>query len=150
MARPYLLACYTNTADELICQACRQPMPFRLPDGSPYFEAVDLLAISVEVQENHLALCPTCCAKWHHARTTFDAEVLDAISAAKGLEITVTLAGEDVCVRFVQMHFDDLRTIIATSADESGLVGEDAAPDPVLAQRLSAAMVKEEPFRMRS
>jgi hypothetical protein len=101
MARPYLLACYMNTDDELICQACHQPMPFRLPAGSPYFEAVDLLAISVEIQENHLALCPTCCAKWHHARTTSDAEVLDAISAAKASEITVTLAAEDVRVRFV-------------------------------------------------
>jgi hypothetical protein len=59
--------------------------------------------------------------------------VLDAIRAARGLEITVTLAGEAVRVRFVQMHFDDLRTIIATSADENGLVGEDTVPAPFLA-----------------
>jgi hypothetical protein len=115
MARPYLLECYVNPADEMICQACHQPMPFCLADGSPYFEAADLLDISVELRENHLALCPTCCAKWQHARTTSDGEVLDALRAAPAPEITVTLAGEDVRVRFVREHFEDLLTIISTT-----------------------------------
>jgi hypothetical protein len=94
-------------------------MPFRLPDGSPYFEAPDLLDISVEVRENHLALCPTCCAKWHHARTTSGAEMHHALGVAQALEITVTLAGEDVRIGFVQMHLDDLRTIISATVDEN-------------------------------
>ena len=43
-ARPYLADLYTNSADKMICQACHQEMPFRLADGSPYFEAPELLA----------------------------------------------------------------------------------------------------------
>jgi hypothetical protein len=119
MARPYLLRCYSDTPVEMFCQACRQLMPFRLPDGTPYFEAIDLLDIAVEVEENHLALCPTCAAKWHHARATTDAEVQEAIAAAQRLEIRVTLAGEKIALGFVQMHLEDLRTIIGS------IVGED-------------------------
>jgi hypothetical protein len=119
LAKPYLLGCYTNALDQMICQACRRPMPFRLPDRSPYFEAVDLLDIAVEVEENHIALCPTCSAKWHHARTTTDTEVQEAVAAAQDLEISVTLAGEEVRIGFVRVHLDDLRTIIASTVGET-------------------------------
>src|SRR5262245_56630032 len=54
------------------------------PSGrSPYFEAPELLPeASAELVENHLALCPTCCAKWHHARATSDADVVAALQLA--------------------------------------------------------------------
>jgi hypothetical protein len=103
----------------MVCQACHQLMPFCLPNGTPYFEAVDLLDIAVEVEENHIALCPTCSAKWRYARTTTDTEVQEAVGVARGLEIRVTLAGEEVSVGFVQMHLDDLRTIIAFAVGEN-------------------------------
>src|SRR5205807_1758565 len=94
--------------------------PFRLADGSPYFEAPELLAeVSAELKENHLALCPTCCAKWQHARDTSDADVLDALRAARALEIMVHLAGEDTLIRFVQVHLDDLRTIASVTFDDT-------------------------------
>jgi hypothetical protein len=116
LARPYLLDLYTNSAQQMVCQACHQEMPFNLPDGSPYFEAPELLPnTSVEFAENHLALCPTCSAKWHHARTTSDADVTAALRSAESLEITVNLAGEETAVRFVQVHLDDLRTIISVA-----------------------------------
>jgi hypothetical protein len=118
LARPYLLDLYTNAADEMVCQACHQAMPFKLPDDSPYFEAPELLPeASTELVENHLALCPTCCAKWRHARTTSDADVIAALRSAQTPEITVTLAGKATLVRFVQVHLDDLRTIISITSD---------------------------------
>jgi hypothetical protein len=87
----------------MICQGCHQAMPFRLADGSPYFEAPELLVEApAELAENHLALCPTCCAKWHHARDISDSEVLKALLVANALEITVRSAGKDTVIRFVQ------------------------------------------------
>jgi hypothetical protein len=118
LAGPYLVDLYTNDADEMVCQACHQTMPFNLPDGSPYFEAPELLSDApTELVENHLALCPTCCAKWHHARTSSDADIVAAIRSAQSPQITATLAGEPIAVRFVQIHFDDLRTIISVTVD---------------------------------
>lgn len=61
LARPYLRDLYTKPDGEIICQACHLGMPFRLEDGTPYFEAPELLqSSSAELAENHLALCPTC------------------------------------------------------------------------------------------
>lgn len=120
LARPYLVDLYMNTADEMICQACHQAMPFNLADGSPYFEAPELLLeASAELVENHLALCPTCCAKWRHARATPDPGVIAALRSAPSPEIAVTLAGEVTIIRFVQVHFDDLRAIISVTVDST-------------------------------
>jgi hypothetical protein len=112
LARPYLRDLYTNAADEMICQACHLAMPFRLEDGAHYFEAPELLqSASAELAENHLALCPTCCAKWQHANSTSDTNIGESIKNAESPELCVTLAGEATRLRFVQVHFDDLRTI---------------------------------------
>jgi hypothetical protein len=112
MARPYLRDLYTNPQGDLICQACHRAMPFRLADGKPYFEAPEFLqSASAELKENHLALCPTCCAKWQNANSTSDADIGDAIQSADEPEIMVTLAGVATRLRFVHMHFEDLRTI---------------------------------------
>ena len=118
LARPYLVDLYTNPADEMICQACHLAMPFRLADGSPYFEAPELLAeASAELVENHLALCPTCCAKWRHARGTTDSELVDELRCAPIPQITVRLAGQPTTIRFVQVHLDDLRTIVSVTLE---------------------------------
>src|SRR5437879_6404074 len=96
----------------MICQACHRAMPFRLADGKHYFEAPEFLqSASAELAENHLALCPTCCAKWQNANATLDAEIEDALQSAATPEISVTLAGEATRLRFVNVHFEDLRTI---------------------------------------
>jgi hypothetical protein len=120
LARPYLVDLYTNRADEMICQACHLAMPFRLADGSPYFEAPEVLAkASAELVENHLALCPTCCAKWRHARETQDSELVDALRYAPTPEIAVSLAGQSTTIRFVKVHLEDLRTIMSVTLDGS-------------------------------
>ena len=40
---PYLRDLYTNVDGVTICQACKDRLPFRLTDGSYYFEAVEFL-----------------------------------------------------------------------------------------------------------
>lgn len=112
LARPYLRDLYTNPDGDMICQACHHAMPFRLDDGKHYFEAPELLqSVSAELAENHLALCPTCCAKWQNANTTSDSYLEQALQSTEELEILVTLAGEETRLRFVKVHLEDLRTI---------------------------------------
>jgi hypothetical protein len=71
--------------------------------------------VSEELAENHLALCPNCCAKWQHANETPETVLRQAISASEQPEIEVTLAGVVVKLRFVRIHYDDLRTILIAS-----------------------------------
>jgi len=112
-ARPYLTDLYTNSADEMICQACHQEMPFRLGDGSPYFEAPELLAD----------------AKWRFARTTTDAELLEKLRDANAPEMNVSLAGKQTVLRFVQIHFDDLRTIAEVISDHTASYAKTGSGD---------------------
>ena len=51
LARVHLVDLYTNLDGQMVCQACHQEMPFKLSDGSPYFEAPELLPNT---------LCRTC------------------------------------------------------------------------------------------
>jgi hypothetical protein len=114
MARVYLRDLYTNPMKQMVCQGCQEEMPFRLAHGEYYFEAAELLPfVSVELTENHLALCPTCAAKWQHARTTSDEEILERISNGDKTELNVALAGESVTLRFVKRHFEDVRAALS-------------------------------------
>jgi hypothetical protein len=68
----------------MVCQACYETMPFNLPNGSPYFEAAELLgSLAIEQSENHFALCPTCAAKWQYANPVTDTELRVALAAAE-------------------------------------------------------------------
>ena len=116
VARTYLEDHYTNPLGDMICQGCHQKMPFALPDGSPYFEASELLeCLPTEHAENHLAMCPTCAAKWLYANPTTDAELRELIAVASSPEIDVILAGKPVRLRFTQVHLDDVQTVIGIS-----------------------------------
>jgi hypothetical protein len=112
LARTYLEDHYTNRLGEMVCQGCHGKMPFSLPDGSPYFEAVECLdSLEKERAENHLALCPTCAAKWRYANPVTDEDLRVKIAQATSPEIMVDLAGAPIRVRFTQVHFDDIRTV---------------------------------------
>jgi hypothetical protein len=112
VARTYLEDHYTTQLGDMVCQGCHQKMPFLLPDGSPYFEASELLeSLPSEHAENHLAMCPICAAKWRYANPVTDAELRALLSAAEVPEIQVSLAGEAVRLRFTQVHLDDIRTV---------------------------------------
>ena len=111
-ARMYLRDLYTN-AGIMVCQARQQEMPLRLKDGNHYFEAVEFCsAPDREIPENRLALCPTCAAKWLHARDEGPEELATAIQAAHSPELEVTLAGCPTTLRFVEIHFGDLKIVL--------------------------------------
>ena len=129
-ARQYLADLYTNMAGEMICQACHREMPFRLADGSPYFEAPEYAyALSAEHPENHLALCPTCSAKWRHANDENPGTMVASLLASTNSELVVRLAGEEVTLRFVDVHVEDL-TVISRSELEQLSAGEVRRPSP--------------------
>lgn len=132
-ARTYLRDFYTNNDRVMVCQACCRPMPFRLPGGDYYFEAVEFFAdLRLEYRENYLALCPVCAAMFRHATETDPEQFRDALEEASDLSIEVTMAGESRRIRFVDDHRTDLLALAevdSQSTSEAEVVVEVAAED---------------------
>jgi len=97
----------------MVCQICENVMPFKRFDGNYYFEAVECVSnVGYEFDENYLALCPVCAAKYQHVRQTKDEAIKDAIVNGNDLKISVVLAGKDETIRFVEQHIHDLRIVL--------------------------------------
>ncbi len=118
-AKAYLRAKYKNHAMQLVCQCCGNEMPFMLPGGEHYFEAVQCIAEKEKRHfKNRLALCPTCAAMYQHARETDDAQLSRRIIEVNAedqefAEVPVRLAGREILLRFVATHLFDLKTILS-------------------------------------
>lgn len=117
-AKAYLRGKYTNDDDQLGCQCCQREMPFKV-NGEYYFEAVQCLRnLDKHYYQNRLALCPTCAAMYHHARSTDDDMVSQRICNARhadgapSVSIEVDLAGKTRQLYFVGAHWFDLRTVV--------------------------------------
>ena len=114
---PYLRAQYTNADGEMFCQACKAVMPFKLDDGSFYFEMVEFLPkLRKRHYQNYLALCPNHAAMFQHANGSEDlmrSMFLDLTNT----ELEVVLAQEDTTIQFTKTHIADLKAVI--EADES-------------------------------
>lgn len=114
-SRTYLASRYTDDDRELRCQACEQPMPFRLDDGSPYFEAIQLLnLVRQELYQNRLALCPVCAAKFHHALGNSDEDIYAQFMAltAECTTMPVVLARVPATIRFNPRHIVELQKAV--------------------------------------
>ena len=121
---------YTNDSDEMICQICKQEMPFKKVDGEYYFVAVEALTIRFkddELPKNHfpkeyeaqyLALCPVCAARYNY----FVREVKEGIKVMEELRnqlinsdnptIPVHLGELETDIRFVEAHLHDLKAVL--------------------------------------
>lgn len=118
IAKAYLRGKYKNSDYELICQCCKDEMPFKI-DEYHYFEAVQFIKNITKVyKENYLALCPTCAAKYKYARETTDDDMrrylinIDSPDDSPSVDIPVRLAGEDLSIEFVGKHWFELKTIL--------------------------------------
>lgn len=110
-AGQYLQQQYTIDG-ELICQVCKRPMPFRLPDGTPYFERVEFLPeLRKRYHQNYLALCPNHAAMFQYANGT-DGMMLDLFLEIDSNELEVSLAQADSTIYFTKTHIADLNTVI--------------------------------------
>lgn len=109
---------YTNEDDQMVCQICKEEMPFRKRDGEYYFEKKEVLTkkyLPKEHEAQHLALCPLCAAKYDEFVKTDDevmAELREEIVSAEDCEIPISLGDEKTSIRFVETHLHDLKVIM--------------------------------------
>ncbi len=113
MARFDLQDSYTNANDEMVCQVCQKEMPFRKPDSTHYFEAVQFIKdLKKEYPQNYLALCPTCAAKFNHAIYTSIESLRKEVETAETLELPIILAREACTILFVETHLLALKAML--------------------------------------
>ena len=115
---------YTNDADQMICQICKEEMPFRKRDGEYYFEAVEALSqkyFNKEHEAQFLALCPLCAARYKEFVKRDEDRMRELHAALKELtdsdepEIVLTLGEWETSLRFVETHRSDIMTILSKS-----------------------------------
>ena len=109
---------YTNDVDQMICQICKEEMPFKKRDDEYYFESVEALSkehFSKEHEAQFLALCPLCAAMYKEFVKNVEGVMLDVkdkLTDSDGLEISLRLGELDTSIRFVETHRRDLKTIL--------------------------------------
>lgn len=104
---------------QLYCQMSHEPMPFSLPSGGPFFEAVEFLSMEKENAANYLCLSPICAAEFKYALQTDDATLRDRIYSLDAslpekqlsIQIEVPLLQHRI-VRFTRSHLIDLQAAL--------------------------------------
>jgi hypothetical protein len=123
-AAQYLQQQY-SVEGELICQVCRGPMPFKLDDGSDYFERVEFLVeLKRRHHQNYLALCPNHAAMFRHANSTKDL-MMGMFTELTSYELEVVLAQENTTIYFTKTHIADLKTVIKIDGESTDLSDDD-------------------------
>lgn len=109
-ASQYLTQQYTNADAQQICQVCKDELPFKLDDGSHYFETVELIeGLSRWHAQNYLCLCPNHSAMFQHANASKSALRRLVVEASRN-EIDVILGQNPHSIYFTRTHLSDLRT----------------------------------------
>ena len=116
--RQWLKEQYTNDVDQMICQICKEEMPFKKRDGEYYFEAVEALSnehFTKEHQAQFLALCPLCAAMYKEFVKQDEGAMEDlktALMNVNDFEVPLRLGDLDTSMRFVETHWNDIRAIV--------------------------------------
>ena len=110
-ARQYLREQYTKD-DNMFCQICHEPMPFRLGDGSPFVMKVEFLRDCEKRHfRNHLSLCPNHAAMFIHANDDKD-NLRDMVGSMNGLRLQISLAQSSCTIQFTEKHIHDIKKIM--------------------------------------
>ena len=122
---PQLRQWYTNESGQMVCQICKNEMPFKMRDGGYYVEKREVLSrdyLPKEHASQFLSLCPLCAAKYKHfviddpegeAMEKLRRALVDADNTEiDGLEVPLEFGEESTTVRFVQRHVIDLKAIL--------------------------------------
>jgi len=110
----YLRLSYRNGDGQLICQICRDVMPFKKRNDEYYMEKVEIFTkefFDKEHNSHYLALCPLCSAKYKEYVKTDSYQmnsIRESLLNSECHEIPIQLDGETT-IKFVDTHFDDLR-----------------------------------------
>jgi len=120
-AAQYLLSQYTNADGEMICQVCKGSLPFKLDDGTAYFEKVEFLPdLKKRHYQNYLALCPNHGAMFQHANGS-SGSIRSSFLEMPNNELKIVLAQRDMSIYFTKIHIADLKAVIqAENLDQSG------------------------------
>jgi hypothetical protein len=125
-AAEYLRAQYTNDG-QTICQICKAPLPFKLDDGSYYFEKVEFLKdLQKRHYQNYLALCPNHSAMFLHANSS-RSKLKEMFEGMQGQHLDVVLAQKNLTVYFTKTHIADLTKVIEVDAKPAA---PPTAPEP--------------------
>jgi len=116
-AEQYLRQQYTNSDEQMICQVCRMQMPFKLDNGTYYFEKVEFLDMNKHHYQNYLALCPTHAAMFKHANGSRDM-LKNMVIMTKNNEIEVVLAQKDDHIYFTDAQILDLKAVIKSDQQD--------------------------------
>ena len=114
--RIYLRDANINENEEIVCQICKNKMPFKKRDGEYYFEAVGAFSEpSIEYEAQYLALCPLCAAMYKEfikrdedAMHKFKSNLCDL----EELDIPIRLGKVETTVRFVETHLIDIKQFL--------------------------------------
>lgn len=110
--RPYLREQYTNPDGMMICQVCRNALPFSLANGDPFFETVELVSEMEKVHfQNYVALCPNHAAMFKYVNDSKES-IRDLIETQKDCYLPIVLAGKSYSLYLTQTHLLDLRAIL--------------------------------------
>jgi len=116
--RLWLKEQYTNNDGQMVCQICKNEMPFRKRDNEHYFEAVEALSkthFTKEHEAQFLALCPLCAAMYKEFIKR-DEDAMDDLKMkllnTHDLEVPIALGRIETSVQFVQTHALGLKTIL--------------------------------------
>ena len=116
-AAQYLRQQYTNADDEMICQVCKASLPFKLDDGSYFFEMVQFVKhLKRWHAQNYLALCPNHSAMFQYANGSRDL-MKEMFVEMEGQQLDVILAQADATIYFTKTHIADLRAVIEVDAN---------------------------------
>lgn len=109
---------YTNYDNQMVCQICKNEMPFKKRNLEYYFEAVEAFTreyFSKEHEAQYLALCPLCAAKYKEfVKTDENAmrSLKEAILSKDQPVSPLSLGKEDATIEFVEKHYSDIKTIL--------------------------------------
>lgn len=128
-AEQYLRQHYRNEDGEMTCQICKGPLPFKLDDGSEFFETVEFLpGLKKRHHQNYLALCPNHSAMYRHANGCKDI-ICDMVESLTGNELEVILAQRDMAIYLSAVHVIDIKAVLVAEANLSATPDTEPSED---------------------
>lgn len=116
-AEQYLRRHYRNADGEMTCQICKGPLPFKLEDGTEFFELVEFLPdLRKRHVQNYLALCPNHSAMYRHANGSKKV-ICEMVQNLTDNELEVTLGQKDRTIYLSQHHVIDIKAVLAAEAN---------------------------------
>ena len=109
---------YTNDAGKMVCQICKNEMPFKKRDGEYFFEAVEALSPGYFPREyvaQYLALCPLCAAMYQEFVKLDDSSMKKVsvdLKDQRKIEVPLRLGAKETSIGFVETHRHDILNIL--------------------------------------